>query len=130
MKRLLFLALFVLAAWYGWHHYRELLDRQPKSEAVLVNQAGETLTRIRLTVGGKTYVKEELATGESATIKFPVSGDSQFDLLWEYAARQDESHWRGGSVARGPFASRYVFHLQAGGGVVYEPQRITAASSP
>ena len=67
MKRLLILALVAFAAWYGWHHYQELLQKTPKHEAVIVNHSGEVLTRVRLTVGGQTYVKEEMANGESAS---------------------------------------------------------------
>ena len=62
MQRLILLAVFVFAGWYGWKHYDALLHPAPRHEAVVRNDSGEKLVRIRLTVGGHTYVKEELDT--------------------------------------------------------------------
>ncbi len=134
MKRLVILALLGVAGWYGWHHrdtLQDLLHRRPRNEAVVRNHSGETVTRIRLTVGGQTFVKEELASDASAAFPFAVDSDSPFDLVWEYAAKMNTGHWNGGTVAPGPAVTRYKLTIQPDGGVVYETEPIASgATSP
>lgn len=120
MTRLFVLVLIALAAWYGWKHYDQLLHPQKKHEAVIRNETGQKVVRIRLAVGGHTYAKEELAAGESATIPFTVDKDSEFDLVWEYDTNTNTGHWNGGMVARGPLVGRHTLTIQDGGGVVME----------
>ena len=122
MKRLIIFAVIAFAAWYGWKHYNELLHPQPKHIAVIRNQTGTKLVRIRLTVGGHTYVKEELPSGESAEIPFVVDSESEFDLVWEYDTNMSTGHWTGGLVTKGPLVARHVLSIQEGGGVVMEGQ--------
>ena len=124
MKRLIILALLVAAGWYGWKHYDELMHPQPHHMAVIRNGTGEKLVRIRLTVGGHTYVKEELANGESVTFPFLVDSDSPFQLVWEYESQPAESRWTGGLVAKGPLVARHTMTIHSGGGVVLESQRL------
>ena len=54
IKRLLFLALVAFAAWYGWHHYRDLLHHEVMSRAIIVNNTGHELTRVRLSAGDQS----------------------------------------------------------------------------
>lgn len=120
MKRLVIFLLFVLAAWYGYHHYREIFEKVPKNEAVVHNNSGETLTRVRLTVGGQTFVREEMAADERVTFSFALKQDSKFKLDWLYAAKINEGHWTGGGATAGPKVSRYVFTVQPDADVSFE----------
>jgi len=124
MKRLIIFALLAFAGWYGWKHYDQILHPKPRHFAVVRNDSGEKLVRIRLTVGGQTYVKEELPDGQTATFPFSVDSDSQFDLAWEYDARMNTGHWMGGLVAKGPLVGRHIMTIGEGGGVVYTTQPI------
>jgi hypothetical protein len=125
MKRLFVFAVIGVAAWYGWHHrdaLDDLLHKKPHQEVVVRNNAGETVTRLRVTVGDQTFVKESLASGETVTFPFAVNSDSKFDVAWEYAARTNEGHWQGGEVAPGPLVSRHVITIGQDQGIVYETQ--------
>ena len=124
MQRLILLAVFVFAGGYGWKHYDALLHPAPRHEAVVRNDSGEKLVRIRLTVGGHTYVKEELATGATVAFPFTVTTDSKFDLVWEYDTNTMVGHWTGGLVAKGPLVARHTLTIRTGGGVVFESQNI------
>src|SRR5262245_31728158 len=106
IKKLIFLAVVVAAGWYGWTHYKELTQRKTSHEAVIVNQSGQTMARIRLKVDGQTLVKETLAAGETARLPFRVNHDSAFDMLW--TSGRDERSWSGGLVTAGPMAQRHV----------------------
>ena len=66
MKRLIVLALLAAAIWYGWKHYPDLIKRHPSHEAVIENQTGGEMDRIRLKVGDQTLVAEKLANDERA----------------------------------------------------------------
>jgi len=127
MKRLLILVIVALVAWYGWNHRAVLTTKTPRHQAVIKNASGETLTRIRLTVGGQTHVKEELANGESATFSFAVNEDSKFELAWEYAANPNEGRWSGGGVTKGPMVARHQITIRPDRGVVYESTDLGAA---
>ena len=124
MKRLLLLALLAFAGWYGWKHYDQVLHPRPHHEAVVHNESGEKLVRVRLTVGRQTFVKEELPDGESATFPFTVDADSPFDLSWEYDTKQGEQHWSGGLVAKGPIIARHTMTIRPSGGVIIESQNL------
>ena len=82
MKKLVIVALLALAVWQGWKHYPELRSKAPSHEAVIQNSSGQTLTRVRLSIGGQTFVKEEIAPDETATFPFRVNQDSQFSMTW------------------------------------------------
>lgn len=119
MKRLVLLALLAFVGWYGYKHYDQLMHPRPRHEAVIRNDSGGKLVRIRLTVGNHTYVKEELANGESATFPFTVDRDSQFVLLWEYDTNTSVGNWTGGLVAPGPIVARHTMTIRDDGGVVF-----------
>ena len=119
MKRLVILAVLVFVCWYGYKHYDQLMHPQPRHEAIIRNDSGVKLVRIRLTVGGHTYVKEELANHASATFPFTVDHDSQFDLTWEYDTNTIVGHWTGGLVAPGPIVARHTMTIRDDGGVVF-----------
>ena len=119
MKRLVILVIAVFVCWYGYKHYDQVMHPQPRHEAVIQNDCGIKLVRIRLTVGGHTYVKEELATSEAVTFPFTIDQDSQFDLVWEYETNTTVGHWTGGLVAPGPIVARHTMTIRDDGGVVF-----------
>jgi hypothetical protein len=129
MKRLFILALFAFAAWYGYKHYPELLNRTPGHEAVIVNQSGHVLTRVRLTVDGQSFAKERIADGEQATFSFKVARDSDLQLMWEREDAMGERRWRGGMVPYGPMTQRHFIQIDGDGQVVYEA-RAKGAGTP
>ena len=120
MKKLLFLAIFVFVAWYGWNHRQELFQRKTSHEAVIENRSGAQIDRIRLKVDGQTLVKETLADGEDAHLPFRVNRDSGFDLVW--TARGQDQSWSGGMVPAGPMAQRHVFTIGEGAEVTYRAE--------
>src|SRR5262245_49497032 len=122
MKKLVFLVLVGAVAWYGWKHYPSLLERRPSHEAVVRNATGSNLTRVRLTVDGQTFVKEELADGASAAFPFRVGRDASFDLDWQWANRLGENHWSGGMVPKGPMVQRHIMVIDGEGGVLYRTE--------
>jgi hypothetical protein len=124
MRKLLVLALIAFAAWYGWKHYPELTRHRPSHQAVIQNESGTGLTRVRLQVDGQTLVKEEIADGQSATMPFRVNDDATFVLTWQWADRAGEQTWRGGMVPRGPMMQRHVFHIDGEGNVMYRPENL------
>ena len=114
MKKLIVLALVALAVWYGWKHYPELLNRAPANDAVIENRSGRGMARIRLTVDGQTFVKEELADGADAVIPFRVRNDSSFELVWTWGDTY-EHQWAGGLVPHGPMVQRHVMTVNDDG---------------
>jgi hypothetical protein len=131
MMRLVFVLLIAAAAWYGWKHYPELLHRLPSHEAVIANHTGKVLTRIRLTVDGKTFVKERLGDGETVTFPFRVENDSEFGLEWEFESALGQRTWKGGMVPKGPMVQRHLFTIDGDEQVVYEARsKLTGSGSP
>ncbi len=122
MTRLFFLILLAFAAWYGWKHYHELMDRRPSDDAVVVNHSGHEMTRVRLTVGGQTFVKESIPDGASADFPFRVDRDSDFQLDWQWGDLIGEKHWTGGMVPRGPMLQRHTFEIDGEGAVLYNAE--------
>lgn len=119
MKRFIVFLLFAIAAWFGWKHWPELMRRTPGHEAVVVNETGLTLERVRLTVDGQTFVKEELPNEQKAVFPFKVANDASFDLVWEYKEKMGEMRWRGGMVPKGPMVQRHTMEVDGDGGVIY-----------
>ena len=119
MKRLVFFLLLVLAGWYGWKRWPELLHRTPGHEAVVENDTGLTMERVRVTVDGQTFVKEELANEQRAVFPFKVAHDASFDLEWGWKEKMGERRWRGGMVPRGPMVQRHLMQVDSDGGVIY-----------
>ena len=119
MKKLLFFALVAAAAWYGWKHYPELFERKASHEAVVENESGMTMERIRVTADGHTVVCETLANGQSARLPFRVESDSDLELDWQWGEKAGELHWRGGMVPKGPMVQRHIMTVDGDGEVVY-----------
>ena len=117
--RIVFILLIALAAWYGWKKWPELSRKSPSHEAVIQNASGMTMERIRLTVDGRTLVKEELPNEASATLPFKVAHDANIQLEWRWKEKLGELAWRGGQVPRGPMVQRHFLQVDADGGVVY-----------
>jgi hypothetical protein len=119
MKRTIFFLLLVLAAWYGWKRWPDLFRHTPGHEAVVENDSGLTMERVRVSVGGQTFVKEELPNEQRAVFPFKVANDASFQLEWEWKEKMGEMHWRGGMVPRGPMVQRHMMQVDADGGVIY-----------
>src|SRR5262245_2409181 len=119
MKRFIFLLIFALAAWYGWKRWPDLVTHTPSHEAVIENDTGLTMVRIRLTVDGQTFVKEELPNEQQARIPFKVAHDSSFELNWGWKEKMGERRWRGGMIPRGPMVQRHRMQVDGDGGVIY-----------
>lgn len=124
MKRLIILAVIAYAGWYGWNHRDLLLKRGPAHHAVVRNDTGETIVRLRVSVGGQTFVKDELDDGQTVDFPFRVNNDSSFEVTWEWDSRQGEGHWTGGTVTAGPVTFRHILTLRPGPGVIYETQNL------
>jgi hypothetical protein len=122
MKNLLLLAIVAVAAWYGWNHRDTLLKREGSHEAVIRNDSGEEITRIRLTVNGQTLVKESLADGQKVVLPFRVTADSDFRLVWEFATRPGMASWQGGTITNGPMLQRHDFQIMGDGSVMYHAE--------
>jgi len=119
MKRLLLLALLAFAIWYGWNHYRGLITHAPMHEAVIENHSGREMQRVRLTVGGQTFVRESVPDASSISFSFRVDQDASFQLEWQWANSDALQHWSGGMVPRGPMVQRHTFEVDSEGAVMY-----------
>ena len=122
MKKLLFLVLVAVAAWYGWHHYGDVLYKRPSHEAVVQNRAGHEMTRVRLSVDGQTLVKESIPDGADAVFPFRVSHDASFQLVWQWAESSGEQSWSGGMIPRGPMTQRHIMTIDSDGAVFYRAE--------
>ena len=119
MTRFIVFLLLVLAGWYGWHKWPDLVKRTPGHEAVVENATGLTMERVRLTVDGQTFVKELLPNEQTAVFPFKVANDASFSLEWEYKEKLGEKRWRGGMVPHGPMVQRHRMQVDGDGGVIY-----------
>lgn len=119
MVRLFIFLLVVAAAWYGWKKYPEFVDHRPGHTAVIANDASAPLERVRIHVDGQTLVKESVPSGESVSIPFKITNDSQFMVEWQVAGRLGEHSWRGGDVFRGPMMQRHIFRIDDENQVMY-----------
>src|ERR1051325_3117816 len=108
MKKLIFVLLVAVAAWYGYKHYPEILHPRGSNDLVIENSSGKTMERIRIEVDGQTLVKETLPDGQSATIPFNVQKDASFHVEWEYDGVAGLHQWNGGMVPRGPMLQRHI----------------------
>lgn len=130
MKKLLFFALVVFAAYYGWHHYRDLLKHEVMSKAIIVNNTGHELTRVRLSAGDQSIgVKESIPENGRAEFLFHINSDANFVLVWQYGDRAGESHWSGGTVTKGPIAQKCTFTIDAEGEVLFLPENLSPTPS-
>ena len=122
MKRLFLLLLFAVAAWYAWHHWGDLVHRRPSHEAVIENASDKEMTRVRLSVGDQTFVKESIPDGAKAVFPFRVDRDATFQLVWSFAGAASEQTWTGGMVPRGPMLQRHVMTVDGDGAVLYRAE--------
>jgi hypothetical protein len=122
MGRLIVVLILIAAVWYGWKNYPKFLSRAPGHEAVIVNSTSNTAVRVRLTVGGQTFVKETLGPDQKATFPFKINEDSSFELIWEWETSPGERRWRGGNVFKGPMVARHTFTIQDDDGIVYDSE--------
>ena len=119
MKRLLIFVIVGIAAWIAWQRGPGVFEKQPQHDVVVKNNTGSPITRLRVTVGGQTFVSETLAPGASATWSFRVQKDSPFKLVWEWGNRLGEKHWTGGRVPHGPLVQVHTLRINPDEGVVY-----------
>lgn len=122
MKKLIFMLLVALAAWYGYKHYPEILHRQGTHDLVIENNTGKPMERIRVMVDGQTLVKEALGDGEKATIPFRVQNDASFRMEWEYATQLGTRNWSGGMVPKGPMLQRHILSIDPDDAVMYRAE--------
>jgi len=130
MKKLLFFAIVAFAAWYGWKHYPELMHRLPSHEAVIENRTGRPMTRVRLSVDGKTFVKDRIDDNADATIPFRVDNDATFTLVWQWESEGVEKSWTGGLVPKGPMVQRHHLTVDNEGGVIYRAEAKLGSTTP
>jgi hypothetical protein len=121
MKRVVIWALLLLAVWYGWKHYPELLHRRPQHEIVIKNASRGKIERLRVGVGDQTFVKETLDNGATVTFPFQINEDAKIDLLWEWSGRL-EGRWSGRRIAHGPLVQRHFLSIDRDGGVTYRAE--------
>jgi hypothetical protein len=119
MKKLLLLVIVAAVAWYGWKQAPTLFEKRPSHEALVENSSGSTMTRVRLSVDGQTFVKELLPDGEEAVFPFRVGRDASFELTWQWSDRPAENTWSGGLVPVGPMVQRHTIVIDADAGVLY-----------
>lgn len=130
MKKFVFFVLVAVAGWYGWTHRDTLFQRRDAHDAIIENDTGEAIQRVRLTVDGQTLVKETLAQGAAATLPFQVTNDSDFELKWEWVERPGELSWRGGNVTAGPMLQVHRFVVRGENNVVYQAEAKTKPAAP
>ena len=123
LKLELAFVVIAIAAWYGWNH-RDSLNREPRDEAVIENHSGHGLQRVRLTVAGQGFVREELADGEKVVFPFRVAGDGTFSMTWNVEHEGYEKNWTGGEVSAGPLRTRHHIQVTEDGGVIWTSEPI------
>jgi hypothetical protein len=122
MTRLILFLVVVAAGWYAWHHYGDILHKQPSHEAVIENRTGHEMVRVRLNVDGQGFARESIPDEGTATIPFRVGDDSAFQLIWEYRDAEGEHQWSGGMVPKGPMTQRHIFTVDGEGAVIYRAE--------
>jgi hypothetical protein len=122
MVRLFVFAFLVFAGWYAWHHWHDLTDRRARHEAIIENRSGRTIERVRLAVGGQTFVKESIPDESSATFPFLVNEDASFVLEWKWPAQDLDQRWTGGLVPRGPMVQRHYLTVDGEGAILYRAE--------
>ena len=122
MKRFLLLVLLVVALWYAWQHWGDLVHRRPGHEAVIENLSDREMTRVRLSVAGQTFVKESIPDDAKAVFQFRVDHDATFQLVWSFAGSPDEQSWSGGMVPKGPMLQRHIMTVDGDGTVLYRAE--------
>ena len=120
MKRLIVIALLAFAGWYGWTHYRQILEKRPSHEAVIENEGDTAIERLRIKVDGQTLVKETVPSRDKVALPFRVNHESSFELEWQMGP--NEMRWSGGLVTIGPMVQRHIFTVNDNGEVMYRAE--------
>ena len=123
MKRLVLIALVVVAGWYGWKHHDEL-RMHGTHEIVVVNHSGRTLERVRIAVAGQEFAIEALDQGASKVMPMRSEQDGAFVLFWNVRGVEGDKHWTGGGFTHGPVLMRHRLEFVDGGGVVWDSEQI------
>jgi len=123
MLRLFIFAFLIFSGWYAWRHWHEITDRRPKHEAIVENRSGRTMLRVRLAVGGQTFVNESIPDNTNVTIPFLVNEDASFALDWKWPGQEFDQHWAGGFVPRGPMVQRHHLAVDNDGAVIYQAEQ-------
>src|SRR6185503_2683317 len=123
MVRLLFVALVVFAAWYGWHHYAELRETG-SSQVIAVNHTGRVIERLRISVGGQTVEMESLNDGAQVKQPFMCDRDGSFSLVWELRGIMGEKMWTGGTFSHGPILLAHKFDFRERDGVIWSSEKL------
>jgi hypothetical protein len=119
VKKILVLTLIALAAWQASVQLPGLFTRRPEHEAVVRNRSGRAIERLRLEIGGRSFVAETLAAGADARFRFSVTDDDAFDVVWRFQGSGYDSQWSGGLAPRGPIVRRHTIAIDREGGVIY-----------
>ena len=128
MIRLLFFALVVFAAWYGWHHYAEL-RRAGSHDVLVVNRSGRAIERLRIVAGDETMVVEVLEDGAQTHRPLRTTRDGVFSLEWSSRGVMGLRQWTGGSFSHGPVVMNYRFEFHGEDGVIWSSERKAARTS-
>ncbi len=125
MKRLFLLAIVAAALWWGYQRNWDF-SREAGNGAVLSNRSGQTLERVRLTIGGETLVREVLEPDARAELTFHSKRDGAFRLVWHVRGQVGEKSWSGGHLIGGPTASVHHFEFDSQHGVIWHARERTA----
>ena len=114
MSRLIWFALFAVAAWYGWNH-KDSIGGTPSDEIVVVNHCGAGIERLRIGVGADVVVFESVEDGSEQ--RRPWRGHSQgsFTATWNQRGRLGELNWTGSGLKPSgtTFVHRFEFKPEA-----------------
>ncbi|HEY3215110.1 MAG TPA: hypothetical protein VGK93_01320 [Candidatus Eisenbacteria bacterium] len=122
MKKLLILLLVLGVGWYGWKQAPRLGERRPSHLAVIENASHSRLEHLRLSVSGRTFVRDRLPPGQRATFAFQVRRDASFVFRWEQGSLGKRT-WSGGLVPAGPLLQRHVIRVGDDDRVSYFAER-------
>jgi hypothetical protein len=129
MKKILILVVLGIAVWQAREHWNDLFEPAPSHQAVIRNKSRHVIERVRLTIDGRTFVRERIDPEAEAMIPFKVAHDASFSMLWQWGDMQGEPRWSGGFVTPGPLVQRHVIVIHDDASVVYLPEALPARPS-
>ena len=125
MGRLLWFAILVAAAWYGWNHWRDLRGA-PADQIVVINHSGTTLERVRVGVGADVAVIEVIEDGAEQRREWRGRAGGAFFVQWKHG-RVGEREWRGGAFTPATTAQVHRFEIESDGGVTTASEKLAPA---
>ena len=126
MLRLMWFALFVLAAWYGWTHWERL--RGPRAdEIVVLNRSGAAIERVRIGVGDDVVVFELVEDGAEQRRDWRGRARGGFRVQWVQRGKIGERDWRGGAFEPSDTPQVHRFEFQRDGRILSHSERRTPA---